>query len=268
MRELQAEQITRAVRQLAIEANIRLGEDVLRVLRDSVAREESPVGRDILLHLLRNAEVAREHGLALCQDTGIAVVFIDIGQDVHVSGGAIRDAVNEGVRQGYRDGCLRASVKDFVSGENTGDNTPAVLYFDIVPGDRIRIALLVKGGGSENMSRVTSLPPTEGFEGIRRVVLQRVEEAGGNPCPPTVVGIGIAGTQDQAALLAKKSLLRPLGEQGQEAPPQGEASGEGCRVLREQEGRGGARGTVREQVRREGTRRPTAQLRAAQQAGG
>ncbi len=212
MREVRAEQITQAVRELAIEANTRLGDDVVRVLKDSVEREESPVGRDILLHLLHNAEVAREQSVPLCQDTGLAVVFVDIGQDVHVSGGSVRDAVNEGVRQGYRDGYLRASVKDFLTGENTGDNTPAVVHFDIVPGERIRITLMVKGGGSENMSRVTSLTPAEGIEGIRRLVVERVREAGGNPCPPTVVGVGVAGTQELAALLAKRALLRPLGQ--------------------------------------------------------
>jgi fumarate hydratase subunit alpha len=139
-------------------------------------------------------------------------VFVDIGQDVHVTGGAIREAIDEGVRQGYRDGYLRSSVKDFLTGENTGDNTPAVIHFDVVPGDKIRIAFMVKGGGSENMSRVTSLAPSEGEAGIRRLVLERVREAGGNPCPPTIVGVGVAGTQEQAALLAKRALLRPLGE--------------------------------------------------------
>ncbi len=211
MREIHADKITEAVRALAIEANTQLGDDVVRVLKGAAEREESVTGKDILLHLLRNAEISRNEGIPLCQDTGLAVVFVDIGQDVCVTGGDIRDAVNRGVRQGYEEGYLRKSVKDFLTGENTGDNTPAVVHFDIVPGDRITIALMAKGGGSENMSRAASVTPAAGVGGIRRFVIECIREAGGNPCPPTIVGVGIGGSLEHAALMAKRALLRPVG---------------------------------------------------------
>jgi len=211
MRQIPVTEITAAVKRLAMQANTELGEDVLRVLKSAIEREESPLGKDILLHLLQNAQIAAKDGVPLCQDTGMAVVFVEIGQNVAVTGGSLRAAIDEGVRQGYRDGYLRGSLKDLFTGENTGDNTPAIVHFDIVEGDRLRIAFMAKGGGSENMSRVTSLTPAEGVDGIRRYVVQRVREAGGNPCPPTIVGVGIGGTQELAALLAKKAMLRPLG---------------------------------------------------------
>lgn len=211
MRDIAASDITAAVRQLAIDANLHLGDDVLRTLRDAAEREESPTGRDILQHLVRNAEIAERDGVPMCQDTGLAVLFVDIGQDVHVTGGDLREAINEGVRQGYVEGYLRKSVKHLFTGENTGDNTPAIVHFDIVPGDRLAITFMAKGGGSENMSRVTAVTPAEGVEGIRKLVVQRAKESGGNPCPPTIIGVGIGGTLERAALLSKKALLRELG---------------------------------------------------------
>lgn len=211
MREIHADKIAEAVRALAIEANTQLGDDVVRVLKAAAEREESVTGKDILLHLVRNAEISRNEGIPLCQDTGLAVVFVDIGQDVCVTGGDIREAVNRGVRQGYEEGYLRKSVKDFFTGENTGDNTPAVVHFDIVPGDRVKIAFMAKGGGSENMSRAASVIPAAGVAGIRRFVIECIREAGGNPCPPTIVGVGIGGSLEHAALMAKRALLRPVG---------------------------------------------------------
>jgi fumarate hydratase subunit alpha len=211
MREITTSQISKAVRDLAISANVDLGEDVLTVLQSALQREESPSGRDILHHLIENARIARSEGLPMCQDTGLAIVFADIGQEVHISGGSLRDAIDEGVRRGYADGYLRASVRDLFTGENTGDNTPAVVHFDVVPGDKLKLCFMAKGGGSENMSRVTALAPADGIDGIRRLVIERVREAGANPCPPTIVGVGIGGSLELAAILSKKAVLRPLG---------------------------------------------------------
>jgi fumarate hydratase subunit alpha len=211
MREITTTHISKAVRDLAISANIDLGEDVLTVLQSALEREESPTGRDILHHLIENARIARSEGLPMCQDTGLAIVFADIGQEVHISGGSLRDAINDGVRSGYADGYLRASVRDLFTGENTGDNTPAVVHFDVVPGDKLKLCFMAKGGGSENMSRVTALTPADGIDGIRRLVIERVRDAGANPCPPTIVGVGIGGSLELAAILSKKAVLRPLG---------------------------------------------------------
>jgi fumarate hydratase subunit alpha len=211
MREITTTHISKAVRDLAISANIDLGEDVLTVLQSALEREESPTGRDILHHLIENARIARSEGLPMCQDTGLAIVFADIGQEVHISGGSLRGAINDGVRSGYADGYLRASVRDLFTGENTGDNTPAVVHFDLVPGDKLKLCFMAKGGGSENMSRVTALTPADGIDGIRRLVIERVREAGANPCPPTIVGVGIGGSLELAAILSKKAVLRPLG---------------------------------------------------------
>jgi fumarate hydratase subunit alpha len=212
MREIHVRDVVAAVKCLAIEANTRLGDDVVHVLTQASEREESPLGRDILLHLLRNAEVARDEGIPMCQDTGLAVVFAEVGQDLRIVGGGLHDAINEGVRQGYAEGYLRASVRDLLTGENTGDNTPAVVHFDIIPGDQLTLRLMAKGGGSEGMSRVSAVTPAQGIDGIRRFVVQVIREAGGNPCPPTIVGVGIGGSIEWAAILAKKALLRPLGD--------------------------------------------------------
>jgi fumarate hydratase subunit alpha len=173
--------------------------------------EVSPTGKETLKILIENARIAKEDGIPICQDTGLAVVFIEMGQDVHVVGGSLPDAIDEGVRQGYKDGYLRKSVCHPLTRENTGDNTPAMVHYDVVAGDRFKIVLAPKGFGSENMSRVTMLPPAAGIEGVRDFVIKRVQASGPNPCPPTVVGVGIGGTLEKAALIAKKALLRPLG---------------------------------------------------------
>lgn len=211
MREIDVRLITEQVRDLCIQANIDLGEDVLQAFDRAIEKEESPVAVDILKELKENARIAKEEKVPICQDTGFAVVFVELGQDVHLVGGSLSEAIHEGVRRGYREGYLRKSICHPFTRTNTGDNTPAVIHTEIVPGDRIKITLAPKGAGSENMSRVVMLTPSEGVEGIKRFVIQRVKEAGSNPCPPTIVGVGIGGTMEQAALLAKKSLLRPLG---------------------------------------------------------
>jgi len=211
MREIDVKLITEKVRELCIEANTDLGEDVLQAFDQAMAKEDSPVGIEILKELKENARIAGEEKVAMCQDTGFAVVFVELGQEVHLVGGGLREAIFEGVRQGYRDGYLRKSVCHPFKRVNTGDNTPAIIHTEIVPGEKVKITVAPKGGGSENMSRVTMLTPSEGMEGVKRFVVQRVKECGSNPCPPTIVGIGIGGTFEQAALLAKKSLLRPLG---------------------------------------------------------
>ena len=211
MREIDVKLITEKVRDLCIQANIDLGEDVLQAFDRAIEKEESPVAVDILKELKENARIAKEEKVPICQDTGFAVVFVELGQDIHLVGGSLTEAIHEGVRRGYRDGYLRKSICHPFTRVNTGDNTPAVIHVDVVPGDRIKITLAPKGAGSENMSRVVMLTPSEGVEGIKRFVVQRVRESGSNPCPPTIVGVGIGGTMEQAALLAKKSLLRPLG---------------------------------------------------------
>jgi fumarate hydratase subunit alpha len=211
VRAVPAEKITAVVRRLCIEANTVLGEDVVAALETALAVEASPAGRDVLRQLIRNAEIARTEGIPLCQDTGLVVVFLEVGQDVHVTGGDLETAVNEGVRQGYRDGRLRASTLDPLTRKNFGDNTPAVIHTRVVAGDRIKVALAPKGFGSENMSRVALFPPAHGIEGVKKFVVERVDAAGPNACPPLVVGVGIGGTMEKAALLSKQALLRPIG---------------------------------------------------------
>jgi len=211
MREIHVGRITEKVRDLCIEANTDLGEDVLAAFDRAMVKEASPLGIEILKELKENARIAREERVPICQDTGFAVVFIELGQEVHLAGGDFTEAILEGVRQGYRDGYLRKSICHPFTRANTGDNTPAVIHTEIVPGEKMKIVVAPKGGGSENMSRVTMLTPAEGIEGVKRFVVQRVKESGSNPCPPTIVGVGIGGNFEQSALLAKKSLLRPLG---------------------------------------------------------
>jgi fumarate hydratase subunit alpha len=212
VREVRSEEITRAVRRLCIEANTVLEKDVVEALEKGLKVEESPIGRDGLQQLLENARIAREESIPLCQDTGLAVVFVEMGQEVHVAGGDLNDAIHEGVRQGYRDGYLRASSLDPLTRKNIGDNTPAIIHIEVVPGDRFKLVVAPKGFGSENMSRVVLFPPAVGIEGVKKFILQRVEESGSNPCPPIVVGVGIGGSFEKAALIAKKSLTRPLGQ--------------------------------------------------------
>jgi fumarate hydratase subunit alpha len=211
MREIDVKRITEKVRDLCIEANTDLGEDVFEAFDRAMAEEESPLGIEILKELKENARIAKDEKVPICQDTGFAVIFIELGQEVHLVGGDLTGAIFEGVRRGYHDGYLRKSICHPFTRANTGDNTPAVIHTEIVPGEKVKIVVAPKGGGSENMSRVTMLTPSEGIEGIKRFVVQRVKESGSNPCPPTIVGVGVGGNFEQSALLAKKSLLRSLG---------------------------------------------------------
>ena len=224
MREIDVGIITERVKELCMEANFDLGRDVLDALERAKAEEESPTGIEILGQLEENASIARQERVAICQDTGVAVVFVELGQDVHLVGGDLNRAIDEGVRQGYGEGYLRKSLCHPFTRANTGDNTPAVVHVEVVPGDRVKLIVAPKGGGSENMSRVTMLTPAVGKQGIVDYVVQRVKESGSNPCPPTIIGVGIGGTFERAALLAKKALLRPLGS---EHPDPGLASLEG-----------------------------------------
>lgn len=213
MRELEAARITEAIREMCIEANHFLAPDMEQAFRRAVEAEESPLGRQILGQLQENLEIAGKDMIPICQDTGMAVVFLNIGQEVHITGGDLTEAVNEGVRQGYVEGFLRKSVvSDPLLRENTKDNTPAVIHFQIVPGDRVEILVAPKGFGSENMSRVFMLKPADGMEGVKDAVLSAVRDAGPNACPPLVVGVGIGGTFEKCAWLAKKALTRPVNE--------------------------------------------------------
>ena len=212
MREINAEIITETVKKLCIEANCHLTVDVKECIKKCRLNEDWDQAKEILDRIIENYEIADEKNQPVCQDTGVACVFLKIGQDVHINGD-ITDAVNEGVRQGYNDGYLRKSVVDDpLLRVNTGDNTPAFIYFELVPGDKIEITVAPKGFGSENMSKIAMLRPSDGIEGVKEFVIKAVEEAGPNPCPPIVVGVGIGGTFDKAALLSKKALLRPLDE--------------------------------------------------------
>jgi fumarate hydratase subunit alpha len=213
VREIGARAVAEAVARLFVEANTLLGEDVVSTFKACLRSEASPNGRDVLEQLLENAGLSRTTGVPLCQDTGLAVVFLDVGQDLHVTGGDLRQAVHDGVRAGCGEGYLRASVVFPPVGRrvNTGDNTPAIIHTTIVPGDRLRIVVAPKGGGSENMSALRMLRPADGVDGVKRFVVETVEKAGPNPCPPVVVGVGIGGTFELCALLAKKALLRRLG---------------------------------------------------------
>lgn len=211
MRQVEVRLITEKVRELCIKANTDLGEDVLQAFDRAIEKEESPLAIEILKELKENARIAKEEKVPICQDTGVAVIFLEVGQEVHFVGGDLKEAIIEGVRQGYREGYLRKSMCHPFSRANTGDNTPPILHLEIVPGDKVKLIVAPKGGGSENMSRVVMLTPSDGIEGIKKYVVERVKESGSNPCPPTIIGVGIGGNFEQAALLAKKSLLRPLG---------------------------------------------------------
>lgn len=212
-RTITCAEIVAAVAELCQQANYYLGEDVKKALEEAYAKEESPTGRDVLKQILANAEIAAAEQMPMCQDTGVAVVFLEVGQEVAITGGYLYDAVNEGVKKGYTEGYLRKSmVGDPLKRQNTGDNTPAVIHTKIVPGDRLKITVAPKGGGSENMSALAMLTPAAGREGVKKFVVETVKKAGPNPCPPVVVGVGIGGNFEKAALLAKEALLRPLGE--------------------------------------------------------
>ena len=211
MRTIQTTDITENIRQMCIEANHYLSDDMKQVFNKAVDNEESPLGRQVLEQLKENLEIASSDMIPICQDTGMAVIFMNVGQEVHFEGGSITDAVNEGVRQGYTEGYLRKSVVgDPRIRENTKDNTPAVVHYDIVPGDKVEITVAPKGFGSENMSRIFMLKPADGIEGVKEAILTAVKDAGPNACPPMVVGVGIGGTFEKCALLAKKALTRDL----------------------------------------------------------
>ncbi|MBI9079757.1 MAG: fumarate hydratase [Pseudodesulfovibrio sp.] len=210
MKEIQVMDVMEAVGKMCIKANTELPQDVRNKLEQAMAEETSSSAKEVLRQLLENADLAMETKLPLCQDCGLAVFFVEVGDDIKVVGGNLREAINEGVRKGYAEGYLRKSACDPLTRVNTGDGTPAVVHFDLVPGDKLKIVFMPKGGGAENMSRVTMLAPAQGWEGIKNFVINRVAEAGPNPCPPTVIGIGIGGTFEHSAKLAKKSLMRNL----------------------------------------------------------
>ncbi len=212
VREIPCDRIIDTVADLFLRASTDLGDDVLSAISKAAQSEDTPLGKDALEKILENARVAKAESLPLCQDTGLAVVFVEVGQDVHVTGGDFNEAIQEGVRRAYRDGFLRKSVCDPITRANTGDNTPAVIHTQIVPGDTIRIIAMPKGGGSENMSSSVMLLPSAGLEGIRGHIVEMVRKAGPNPCPPTIVGVGIGGSIEESALIAKKALTRPVGE--------------------------------------------------------
>lgn len=212
MREINVELITQKIKELCINANCNLNDDVYMALKNAEQKETSPIGKNILSQIIKNADLACQKCKPICQDTGMAVVFIEIGQDVHLVGGNITDAINEGVRQGYIEGYLRKSVvSDPLIRVNTGDNTPAIIHYDIVPGDKVHIEVAPKGFGSENMSKVYMLKPADGIEGVKNAVIDCIRQAGPNPCPPMVVGVGIGGNFELCTKLAKKALLRPVG---------------------------------------------------------
>lgn len=213
MKTIDVSEITRNIREMCIEANHYLTSDMECALKNAVTTEKSPLGKQILSQLQDNLQIAGDDMIPICQDTGMAVIFMEIGQDVHFEGGNLEDAVNEGVRQGYADGFLRKSVvKDPLIRENTRDNTPAVIHYEMTTGDSVKIIVAPKGFGSENMSRVFMLKPADGIEGVKNAILTAVKDAGPNACPPMVVGVGVGGTFEKCALLAKKALTRPINE--------------------------------------------------------
>ena len=213
MREISCKDITEAVKRLSIESNCFLNSDIYNALKEAKTKETSPVGLEFLDQLIENADIASKNIKPICQDTGVAVIFIEMGQEVHITDGYLTDAVNEGVRQGYIEGYLRKSVvRDPILRKNTNDNTPAIIHYNIVEGDSFKITVAPKGIGSENMSKIFMLKPSDGIEGIKKAVLDTVEEAGPNPCPPVIVGVGIGGNFEKCALIAKEALLRKIGE--------------------------------------------------------
>lgn len=212
MRAIKAKAVVEAVKKMCIESNFNLNEDMKNALTTGLEKEESPIGKEILKDLLKNAEIAKNKRVPMCQDTGMVVVFVEIGEEVFVEGN-LKDAINEGIRQGYKEGYLRKSiVSDPIIRENTKDNTPGVIHYDFVKGDRLKITVAAKGFGSENMGRLKMLKPSDGIEGIKDFILETVEIAGPNPCPPIVIGVGIGGTMDEVTKIAKQALMRPIHE--------------------------------------------------------
>ena len=213
MKTINVNEIIKTVKELSIEANYYLPNDVKEAIEKAEKNEKWPIANNILNKILENSQIAATEKMPICQDTGMACVFVDIGQDVHITRGSLEEAINEGVRQGYAEGFLRKSVvKDPIHRVNTNDNTPALIYYNMVPGDKVKITVAPKGFGSENMSRIAMLKPSDGLEGVKNFVLETVRMAGPNPCPPIVIGIGIGGSFDKAAYLAKKALIRPVNE--------------------------------------------------------
>lgn len=211
MREIHISEIINTVKELCIESNYYLSNDIRDALCRAKKRETWPLAENVLEQLILNSNIAKKEDMPICQDTGMACVFVEIGQEVHIVGGLLQDAINEGVRKGYDEGFLRKSVvKDPIDRVNTKDNTPSVIYYDIVPGDKLKITVAPKGFGSENMSRIKMLKPSDGLQGVKDFIIETVNLAGPNPCPPIVIGVGIGGTFDKAAYLAKKALIRPL----------------------------------------------------------
>ena len=217
MREIHISKIIDTVKELCIEANYYLSNDVKRALCNAKENETWPLAENILDQMILNSDIAKNENMPICQDTGMACIFIDIGQDVHIVGGLLDDAINEGVRRGYEEGFLRKSVvKDPINRINTKDNTPAIIYYNMVAGDKIKITVAPKGFGSENMSRIKMLKPSDGLQGVKDFIIETVKLAGPNPCPPIVIGVGIGGTFDKAAYLAKKALIRPLDKRNED----------------------------------------------------
>lgn len=212
MRSINVSEITAIIKDLCIKACTELNEDMVNVINDSIEKEESDAGKAVLEQLLRNAEIARDEGIPICQDTGFTVIFMDIGEEVQFTGGSLKEAVTEGVSAGYKEGYLRKSiVKNPVTvPENTKDNTPPILHIDLVSGNKVKITVFPKGGGAENMSRIQMMKPADGVEGVKKFVIETVKSAGANPCPPIIVGVGVGGTFDYVAYLAKKALLRNI----------------------------------------------------------
>jgi fumarate hydratase subunit alpha len=215
LREVHVDNIISAIEALFIDANINASNNIVEALNEGIGKEESPVGKEVLRELIRNIDIAKEEHIPICQDTGLAVTFLEIGQDVHIHGGSLIDAINEGVRRAYKNGYLRKSCCDPFSRKNTGDNTPAIIHTSIVPGDRIKIVALPKGGGSENYGEVRMLVPSQGREGVKSFVLEMVKKGGPNPCPPIIVGVGIGGNFETSALLSKEALMVPIGRRNE-----------------------------------------------------
>ncbi|HEY3277147.1 MAG TPA: fumarate hydratase [Syntrophorhabdaceae bacterium] len=216
MREIHVDEIKAAIESLFVDANRHLSEEMKIALTRAIEEEESPAGKEVLRELIKNADIAGEESIPVCQDTGLGVTFLEIGQEVHFYGGSLEDAVTDGVRRAYREGFLRKSCCDPFSRKNTGDNTPAILHMKIVPGDRVKVSVLPKGGGSENYSEVRMLVPSEGREGIKSFVLEMVRKGGANPCPPITVGVGIGGNFETSALLSKEALMEPYGTRNED----------------------------------------------------
>lgn len=217
MREISVKEITNLIKELCISSNYYLSDDIKSALEKSKETEPWPLAKDILEKIVLNSNIAEEKKMPICQDTGIACIFVELGQEVHIIEGSLEEAINLGVKKGYEEGFLRKSVvKDPLKRINTGDNTPAIIYYDIVPGDKIKITVAPKGFGSENMSRIKMLKPSDGVNGVKKFILSVVKEASANPCPPMVIGVGIGGTFDKAAYLAKKALLRPINHRNED----------------------------------------------------